>query len=71
MIQTNIKTKFGRLLEETRNAQNLKQKEVAAKIGEKLKTYQAWEEGRTQPHLHQIDKLFRIYGETFIEKLFQ
>ena len=71
MIQTEVKHRFSRILTEHRKSIGYLQKEVAAKIEEKPSTYAAWEEGRAQPHYHQLDKLYRIFGESFIEKLFQ
>jgi transcriptional regulator with XRE-family HTH domain len=68
---TQVKSHYAKKLETIRKSAGYRQKEVAAAIGEKPSTYAAWEEGRAQPHLHQIDKLHKWYGEWFIEKLFQ
>lgn len=48
---------FSQNLTYLRQTKKLTQEEAAAAIGVKLKRYQAWEEGRSHPHLKLMVKV--------------
>ncbi len=55
---------FSERLKECRNARNLKQREVAAEIGVVLRTYQGYEEGRSEPNIARLIALADFFDVT-------
>lgn len=52
-----------------RKQKKLTQEQAAQQLGEKVKTYQAWEEGRAMPSLKKVPKICRFYDFYDIYKL--
>lgn len=71
-MKQNINSKkkiFCENLKLLRTEKHLLQKEVAEKLGVPLSTYANWEQGRTEPSIEDIYKLFEVF-ETDANELF-
>lgn len=58
-------TNVGLKIKELRKAHNMRQSELADKLGISNKTISSWESGRTEPALDMIKKVCDIFGVTY------
>ncbi len=59
---------FAEKLLDARNAAHMTQEELAAAIGVTRTTVSSWENGRTQPNLQDLQRLYQVLGRNFSDE---